>query len=118
MAVEFNTFHNVAHPEGNVQSGLRVSPAARTNIALGELLVERDFITAEQLAVAIAQQRTSGRRLGHMLIDLGFTTPDAVLGALAVQLGVAATRLNGYTVNPAHLWAPPAGNADGEGGWG
>jgi len=79
MTVEFNTFHNVAHPEGNGQSGLRVSPAARTNIALGELLVERDFITAEQLAVAIAQQRTSGRRLGHMLIDLGFTTPDAVL---------------------------------------
>ena len=107
MAVEFNTFHNVAHPEGNLQSGLRVSPAARTNIALGELLVERDFITAEQLAVAIAQQRTSGRRLGHMLIDLGFTTPDAVLGALAVQLGVAATRLNGYTVNPAAVQALP-----------
>jgi type IV pilus assembly protein PilB len=75
--------------------------------ALGELLLERDLITAEQLTAAINHQRVSGRRLGQVLIDMGFTTPDAVLGALSVQQGVAATRLNGYTVSPAAVEALP-----------
>jgi type IV pilus assembly protein PilB len=83
------------------------TPTARTNAALGELLLARHLITREQLDAAIAQQRTSGRRLGRVLIDSGFTTPDAVLGALAIQLGVAATRLNGYTVNPVAVQALP-----------
>ena len=47
------------------------------------------------------------RRLGQVLIDLGYTTPDAVLGALSLQLGVAATRLNGFTVSPAAVQALP-----------
>jgi type IV pilus assembly protein PilB len=38
---------------------------------------------------------------------MGFTTPDAVLGALSVQQGVAATRLNGHTVSPAAVQALP-----------
>jgi len=75
--------------------------------ALGELLLERDLITAEQLTAAINHQRVSGRRLGQVLIEMGFTTPDAVLGALSVQQGVAATRLNGYTVSPAAVQALP-----------
>src|SRR5256885_13755206 len=57
--------------------------------ALGELLLERDLITGEQLTAAINHQRVSGRRLGQVLIDMGFTTPDAVLGALSIQQGVA-----------------------------
>ncbi|HVD93763.1 MAG TPA: ATPase, T2SS/T4P/T4SS family, partial [Vicinamibacterales bacterium] len=57
--------------------------------------------------IALEQQRSSGRRLGQVLIDLGFTTPDAVLGALSVQLGVAATRLNGFTISRAAVQALP-----------
>src|SRR5206468_7611872 len=45
--------------------------------------------------------------LGQVLLDLGFTTPDAVLGALSVQLGVPATRLNGFTVSHAAVQALP-----------
>jgi type IV pilus assembly protein PilB len=108
MAIAFNNAINSSgEPDAKGHGGIRVSQSARTNMALGELLVERDLITCEQLEVAIAQQRTSGRRLGHVLIDLGFTTPDAVLGALTIQLGVAATRLNTYTVNPAAVQALP-----------
>jgi type IV pilus assembly protein PilB len=85
----------------------RSSTSTRTNLALGQVLVERELITPEQLDAAIAHQPASGRRLGQVLIDLGFTTPDAVLGALTVQLGVAATRLNGHTVSPAAVRALP-----------
>ena len=75
--------------------------------ALGEVLLERDLITRDQLCIAIEHQRTSDRRLGQVLIDLGFTTADAVLGALSIQLGVSATRLNGFTVNATAVQALP-----------
>ncbi|HEV3139490.1 MAG TPA: GspE/PulE family protein [Vicinamibacterales bacterium] len=84
----------------------KTTPPMRPS-ALGELLLERELITKDQLAAAISHQRLSGRRLGQVLIDLGCTTPDAVLGALSIQQGVAATRLNGYTVSPAAVQALP-----------
>ena len=81
--------------------------SSRATAALGEVLLARNLITPEQLALAIAQQRTSSRRLGQVLVDLGFATADEVLGALSVQLGVPATRLNGFTVSPAAIQALP-----------
>src|ERR1700730_8889190 len=47
---------------------------------LGAMLLQRQFITAEQLQAAIEQQKLTGRRLGNVLVSMGFTTPDAVLG--------------------------------------
>src|SRR5947207_2188634 len=41
--------------------------------ALGEVLLERNLITPEQLRIAIDHQRTTSRRIGQVLIDLGFT---------------------------------------------
>jgi type IV pilus assembly protein PilB len=104
MAVEFRTL-----PLRAVKPPVARPPlAARAGGALGEVLLERELITREQLTVAIEHQRTSpDRRLGQVLLDLGFTTPDAVLGALSVQLGVPATRLNGFTVSQAAVQALP-----------
>jgi type IV pilus assembly protein PilB len=83
-------------------------PAAACVVtALGEVLVERKMITTEQLQTALAHQQTSNRRLGHVLIDLGFTTADAVLGALSLQLGVPSTRLSGYGVDAHAVRAVP-----------
>jgi len=107
MAIDFRTPSNGVAKTQSSSSSRPSTPAIRTNTALGELLVARHLITPGQLDAAIAQQRVSGRRLGQVLIDLGFTTPDAVLAALAIQLGVAATRLNGYTINPTAVQALP-----------
>src|SRR5437867_3911296 len=85
----------------------RVLPAASRSAALGEVLLERDLITPEQLRCAIDQQRTTNRRLGQLLIDLGFTTADAVLAALSLQLGVPATRLNGFRISPSAVRTLP-----------
>ena len=102
MAVQFTTI------------GLRsAGPASRRAVrargaaALGEVLLDRGVITAEQLQIAIDHQRTSDRRIGHVLIDLGFTNADAVLGGLSLQLGVPSTRLNGYRVSPSAVQAIP-----------
>ncbi len=83
-------------------------PAAGTGRAtLGSILLERNVITEAQLNAAVEQQRRTGRRIGHVLIDMGATTQDAVLGALSVQLGMPAMRINAYTVETAALHALP-----------
>jgi type IV pilus assembly protein PilB len=94
MAVHFVT----TPPRPAAAPARRAAPVPGST-ALGEVLLARDLITPDQLRIAIEHQRTSDRRLGQLLIDLGFTTADAVLGALSIQLGVPATRLNGFTVN-------------------
>ena len=104
MAVEFRTLPIRAA----VKPVIVRPPVARAGGALGEVLLERELITREQLTLAIEHQRSSPeRRLGQVLLDLGFTTPDAVLGALSVQLGVPATRLNGFTVSHTAVQALP-----------
>ena len=91
---------------------VRVSPppvttAGRAGAALGQVLLDRNLITANQLAVAVEHQRNSNKRIGQVLLELGYTTPDAILGALSVQLGVPAARLNDFSVSPAAVQALP-----------
>ena len=54
---------------------------------LGTLLVHRGLITAEQLNVALAEQQTSGKPLGAIVVALEFATPASVAQALATQHG-------------------------------
>jgi type IV pilus assembly protein PilB len=77
------------------------------HVALGAMLLERQLITEEQLNAAIEQQKKTDRRIGQVLIDMGATTQEAVLGALSVQLGLPGMRVNAYTVDAEALKALP-----------
>ncbi len=85
----------------------RSTDTALPHVALGSLLLQRGLITQEQLDAAIAAQQTTGRRLGHILVDMGFATADAVLEALSQQLGLPAVRVNAYTLNAETVRALP-----------
>src|SRR5436190_11651117 len=75
--------------------------------ALGALLRDRGLLTEAQLEAAIARQQQTGRRLGHVLVELGHVTPEAVLEALSLQLGMPTVRINAFTVNTDALGALP-----------
>src|SRR5687767_7757497 len=68
--------------------------------ALGGMLRDRGLVTDDQLSAAVARQKKTGRRLGQILVELGFVTPEAVLEALSQQLGVPTVRVNAHTVQP------------------
>ena len=57
-------------------------------IRLGELLVEANAITSEQLAEVLERQKTDGRRLGTLLAEAGFVTEVQVTQILSQQLSV------------------------------
>ena len=55
---------------------------------LGELLIERKLIIAEDLDRALELQRERGDKLGKTLVDMGFIAMRDVLAALSDQLSI------------------------------
>ena len=68
-------------------------------IRLGDLLVQQNLITQEQLTATLEQQRSSGRKLGRILVDSGVVTEEQISGALAGQLKIPYINLK--QTNPA-----------------
>lgn len=60
---------------------------------LGELLVEANLITKEQLEKALAQQRRTGERLGKVLVREGFVKEQDIINVLEFQLGISQVSL-------------------------
>jgi MSHA biogenesis protein MshE len=69
-------------------------------IRLGELLVQQQLISEEQLKAALEQQKGSGRKLGRIFVESGFVTEEQISGALARQLQVPYINLKQYNLNP------------------
>jgi general secretion pathway protein E len=63
---------------------------------LGEILIERKFITPDDLARALdIQKERGGEKLGKIMVDLGFIAMRDLLSALAEQLHVPVLTLEG-----------------------
>ncbi len=68
-------------------------------VRLGDLLVLQKLITIEQLQFALNLQKTTGRKLGRVLVDNAFVTEDQISEALAKQLNIPYINLKYYNVN-------------------
>ena len=66
---------------------------------IGELLVERKIVTAEQVAEALKVQQKKGGLLGQILVSLGYASEEAVAQALASQYGFPYLPLKRYTID-------------------
>ena len=69
-------------------------------IRLGELLVQQNMLSEEQLNLALAEQKRSGRKLGRFLVENGFVTEAQISNALANQLQIPYVDLRYYNFNP------------------
>jgi type IV pilus assembly protein PilB len=68
-------------------------------IPLGQLLVDGRIIDPEQLEHALAVKQTTGKRLGEVVVELGFTTERAIAGALAEQYDLEYVDLDGVELD-------------------
>ncbi len=57
-------------------------------IRLGDLLIQQNRISPEQLQLALDKQRQSGRKLGRVLVDSGYVTEDEIAKAVSQQLNI------------------------------
>src|SRR5580704_3647200 len=65
---------------------------------LGEILIQRKLITAEDLERALELQKERGDKIGKTLVDMGFIAMRDVLSALAEQLDVPLVTIEGPPV--------------------
>ena len=69
---------------------------------LGELLVQKGLVTADELDHALTEQEETGRLLGAILVERGYVSGPALAVALAEQYGVQLEQQRGFGTG---LWA-------------
>ena len=59
-------------------------------VRLGEILVQQKLLSEEQLGLALAEQKRSGRKLGRLFIESGYVTEEQIMAApiIAHPLGL------------------------------
>jgi len=70
---------------------------------LGEILIQRNRISREQLDIALEAQQDDKSFLGEILVKLGFLHERDIVVALVIQCGLAYIAINKYRIEPAIL---------------
>ena len=68
-------------------------------IRLGDILVGQKLISQDNLKIALEQQKRSGRKLGRVLVELGFVTEEQICEAIARQLNIAFVNLKFFNTS-------------------
>jgi type IV pilus assembly protein PilB len=78
---------------------MSVSSAVQTRRRIGEVLVDLGFLDEEDIQRALELQRSSGRRLGEVLTGENLVTTKQLLQALAEQFGFEFLDLESITID-------------------
>lgn len=86
--------------EGTFSDGGTNSSGTKKGDKLGELLVQEDLISPEQLETALAEQKVSGGRLSYHLSRLGYLEESELADILSRQYGVPSINLSEFEIDP------------------
>lgn len=75
---------------------------------LGAILLDSQIITPEQVEIALAEQRRTGRRFGEVLVDLGIVSAADVRWGLSRQQAFSFVRLRPENVDSEAVRLVPA----------
>lgn len=73
-----------------------------SNQKIGELLIKYQYITEDQLDKAIARQKEVDKRLGDILVEMGYLVEKDLIQVLEFHLGIPNVDLENYVFGP-HL---------------
>jgi type IV pilus assembly protein PilB len=76
--------------------------AIENKMQLGQLLLARGVVTAEQIEQALTEQKDKGHRklLGELLVEMGFCTENQIASALAQGYGVPYAQVTPKICDP------------------
>jgi type IV pilus assembly protein PilB len=76
--------------------------AVENRMQLGQLLLARGIVTAEQIDRALAEQKEKGHRklLGELLVEMGYCTENQIASALAQGYGVPYAQVTPKICDP------------------
>ncbi|MBU8932377.1 MAG: Flp pilus assembly complex ATPase component TadA [candidate division Zixibacteria bacterium] len=67
---------------------------------IGDLLLEKGYLTSEQLNAGLSEQAVTGRRLGEILVGLGAITEDQLLDTVSERLNIPKLTLSSMVIDP------------------
>jgi type IV pilus assembly protein PilB len=67
---------------------------------IGDILVEKGYITSQQLEEGILKQQATGQRLGDLLVESGLITEDQLLDAISDRLAIPRMSLHHMVIDP------------------
>lgn len=67
---------------------------------LGDILVDANLITEDQLNYALQMQKTTGKKLGEVLTEEEIVSEKEIIEVLELQLGIPHMDLNKFFINP------------------
>ena len=68
-------------------------------LRIGDLLVDAGEISSDQLGLALGQQKTAGKKLGRILIEMGAISEERLLKVLSKQLDLPFISLRQFPFN-------------------
>ena len=74
----------------------RTAAARPEKLRLGDVLVQQRLISQEQLQTALTAQRSTGKKLGRLLVESGVITEELLAGGLARQLRIPFVNLKTF----------------------
>jgi len=80
----------------------------KSNIHIGQLLVEEGIITPEQLEIGLLEQKKTGVFICTTLVKLGFATEEAIFGILSRQLNIPYLKVKDIDIEPLVIQKVPA----------
>jgi len=69
-------------------------------IRLGDLLIQQNLLTQDQLKLALEEQKLTGRKLGRIFVESGYVSEEQISQALARQLRIPFIDLKVVNVKP------------------
>ncbi len=81
-------------------TNLSINKESIRKLRIGDMLIQASLITDAQLQQALAEQRSSGKKLGRVFIDMGMVAEESLLQLLAKQIGTDFVDLHNYPIRP------------------
>lgn len=74
--------------------------SAQKRRKLGDLLIEHEYITREQLEEALSKSRNNGEKIGEILVELNYVSEEDLIEVLEFQRGIPHADLDKYFFDP------------------
>jgi MSHA biogenesis protein MshE len=87
---------NMAASAPNAPDTPRPAPGRPEKLRLGDVLVQQRLISQEQLQQTLELQRTTGKKMGRLLIETGIITEELLANGLARQLRIPFVNLKTF----------------------
>lgn len=65
---------------------------------MGDMLLDEHMVTMDQLEQGLAVAKESHRKIGEVLVELGYVTEEGIAQTLSRQLGIDIVNLNGVKI--------------------